>query len=177
VITRADIYSKEAAELLRLVSMYPGMKEKQICGFFSDKKDKIPIILEHLARQKRIKKFDADRWLPFEGEEKIETDLLRAVWVLLDFKNELEFHCNCEYPVQLLFFAHGETFEIITVHAGQEVLLSRLLEGKEQGIGKRILMIDDLAQMKLLRIPGVVGVCMVQDEEGNVQYYRKWEGE
>ena len=39
--TRAEIYGKEAAELLREISMYPGILEGQLCCFHPDKEDAV----------------------------------------------------------------------------------------------------------------------------------------
>ena len=35
--TRADIYGQEATELLRLISLYPGLIQCQLAGFFPGK--------------------------------------------------------------------------------------------------------------------------------------------
>lgn len=36
--TRADIYGQEATELLRLISLYPGLVQCQLAGFFPARK-------------------------------------------------------------------------------------------------------------------------------------------
>ena len=52
--TRADLYSREAAELLRIVSMYPGISLPQLCGFYPGKEDLVQTLLPQLKRQGRI---------------------------------------------------------------------------------------------------------------------------
>ena len=54
MITRREMY-QDASELLKLVSMYPGMTEWQASGFFPGKEEKVPAILEHLSRQKQVR--------------------------------------------------------------------------------------------------------------------------
>lgn len=52
--TRSDLYSREAAELLRLITMYPGILELQLIRFFPGKETKIKNLLSHLKKQGRI---------------------------------------------------------------------------------------------------------------------------
>ena len=49
--TRADLYGGEATELLRIISMYPGLTEKQLCRFYPGREDVTRNLLSHLARQ------------------------------------------------------------------------------------------------------------------------------
>ena len=150
MITRREMY-QDASELLKLVSMYPGMTEWQASGFFPGKEEKVPAILEHLSGQKRVRENAAGGWIPWEGPEGTDPALLKAVWVLLDFRDELEYHSAGEYPVQILFFARGEVYEIITVQEGQEILMNRLFSDrkKEQKEScRRIVLVDDPAQIE-----------------------------
>ena len=52
--TRADIYGQEAADLLREVSMYPGLSEGQLARFHQGREEKVRNLLAHLQRQGRI---------------------------------------------------------------------------------------------------------------------------
>ena len=131
MITRREMY-QDASELLKLVSMYPGMTEWQASGFFPGKEEKVPAMLEHLSRQKRVRENAIGGWIPWDGPEETDPALLKSVWVLLDFRDELEYHSAGEYPVQILFFAGGEVYEIITVQAGQETLMNRLFSDREK---------------------------------------------
>lgn len=49
--TRSDLYSREAAELLRLITMYPGILELQLIRFFPGKETKIKNLLSHLKNR------------------------------------------------------------------------------------------------------------------------------
>nr|WP_298061431.1 DUF5697 family protein [uncultured Blautia sp.] len=49
--TRSDLYSREAAEILRLITMYPGILEVQLIRFFPGKETKIKNLLSHLKKQ------------------------------------------------------------------------------------------------------------------------------
>lgn len=48
--TRADIYGQEAADLLREVSMYPGLSEGQLARFHPGREEKVRNLLAHLQR-------------------------------------------------------------------------------------------------------------------------------
>ena len=83
--TRAEIYGNEAADLLRIVTMYPGLCEHQLLCFHPGKEDTAKALLSHLERQGRI--FQTGNGGYFLAGQAPKTDhvLVRAVWVLLDF--------------------------------------------------------------------------------------------
>jgi len=174
--TRADLYGKEAAELLRIVSMYPGLLEQQLCGFFPGKGEAVLTLLSHLKKQGRIRQ-EASAWYSFPGDSIPETDhdLRKAVWVLLDFIDRVEFHSASDFPTKLVFFADGELYEIISVPVGQETLISHILhkQGVEE-IGRRILLVENPEQISVLNIPCVSGYCTV-GQDGRISYYKKQE--
>ena len=53
---------------------------------------------------------------------KQDAGMMAAVWVLIDFIEEVEFHSVSDYPAKLLFFAGGEVYEVIYVPLNQEAL-------------------------------------------------------
>lgn len=65
--TRADIYRQEAAELLREISMYPGLSEQQLVRFHPGKEDKIRNLLVHLQRQGRTVLTETGSYFPRGG--------------------------------------------------------------------------------------------------------------
>ena len=58
--TRAEIYANEAADLLRTVTMYPGLSEQQLLCFHPGKEVIAKALLSHLERQGRIFQADSD---------------------------------------------------------------------------------------------------------------------
>ena len=48
--TRAEIYGNEATDLLRIVTMYPGLCEHQLLCFHPGKEDTTKALLSHLER-------------------------------------------------------------------------------------------------------------------------------
>ena len=175
--TRADLYGKEAAELLRIISMYPGLLEQQLCGFFPGKGEAVLTLLSHLKRQGRIRQEASDGY-SLQGNFAPETDheLRKAVWVLLDFMDRVEFHSASEFPSKLVFFADGELYEIISVSTGNEVPITHVLQKqKAEDLGRRILLVENPEQISVLNIPCVSGYCTV-DPDGRVNYYKKQGG-
>ena len=81
----------------------------------------------------------------------------------------MEYHTVGEFPAAILCFANGELYEIVPIPQGKEAMICQLLQ---KDTGKRIVVVDDVAQIELLDIPQVAGFCTVA-EDGTVSYYKK----
>lgn len=172
--TRADIYANEATELLRLISMYPGLSLQQLCRFFSGKDEKIKTLLSHLKKQGRITQSDTNGYIP-AGSEANHSDisLLLTAWVLLDFIDRVEYHCSTvEFPVKIIFLANEELFEIIHIPSGQETLTNHIMQTRHNDGSHRIVLVDEPEQIHQLNFPDISGFCTV-NEVGKVSYYKK----
>lgn len=121
--TRAEIYGNEAADLLRTVTMYPGLSEQQLLCFHPGKEDTAKALLSHLEKQGRIFQTESGGYFPAGQPAKLDRTLVRAVWVLLDFIQRAEYHAPADFPVKLVFFADGELYEVACVEDGQEALV------------------------------------------------------
>lgn len=172
--TRDEIYGQEATGLLRDIAMYPGLRSEQLCHFYPGKDDKIQKLLTHLCRQGRIgHSEDGAYFLQGADSRNIDTGLVRAVWVLLDFIDRVEYHSASDFLVKLIFFAEGELYEIVYAASGQEALVSHVLNGKAaENSGRRIVLVDTPEQIELIQISGVSGYCTV-DAAGKISYYKK----
>ena len=106
--TRAELYGHEATELLRLISVYPGLSEQQLFRFYPGKEDKVRNLLTHLKRQTRVLQADTGRYFLFGTIDfTVDNGLIRAVWILLDFIDRVEYHSSSEFPVKITFFLAG----------------------------------------------------------------------
>ncbi|MCM1214926.1 MAG: DUF5697 family protein [Lachnospiraceae bacterium] len=171
--TRAEIYGCEAAELLRIISMYPGLSEKQLCRFYPGKGEAIKSLLSHLCRQGRTLLSDSGNYFPYrETGNETDTGMARAAWVLLDFIDRVEYHSSSDFPVKIVFFSHGELYEIVHAAAGQETLINHALHKNPGNGSRRIALVDSPGQIPLLEFPGITGFCTV-DDAGNISYYKK----
>lgn len=52
--TRAEIYGNEAAALLRIVTMYPGLNMQQLLCFHPGKEELIKTLLSHLQKSRAV---------------------------------------------------------------------------------------------------------------------------
>lgn len=171
--TRAEIYGKEAAELLREISMYPGILEGQLCCFHPDKEDTVRNLLAHLKRQGRVMEAEGGGYFPYgDCPRAPDSSMVRAVWVLLDFMERVEFHSTADFPVKVVFFSGGEMYEIVHVVTGQEALVAHAMGQNREPGSRRIVLVDEPEQIPLLDFPGITGFCTV-DAAGKVSYYRK----
>ena len=171
--TRADIYGHEATELLRIISMYPGLSQKQLCQFYPGRTDIIKNLLSHLERQGRIMLSDSGHYFPNDtATTEIYTLSLHDALPILDFIEKAEYHSSSDFPVKIVFFSSGELYEIIQVAAGQEALVTHALHQSRDSGNRRIVLVDNPGQIPLLEFPGITGFCTV-DAGGNVNYYKK----
>lgn len=173
--TRNELYGQEASELLRTISLYPGLCEGQLCGFFPGRGEKIKNLLSYFCRQGRARK-EGDSYFPHTDPlpEK-DAGLTRAVWVLLDFIDRAEFHSPGDFPVKIAFFAGGELYEVIYAAPGQEALVSHALSREKESGARRIVLVDGTGQIPLLNFPGITGFCTT-DSRGHTSYYKKSNG-
>lgn len=170
---RAAIYQREAAEMLHNISLYPGLTEEQLFRFFPEKEATAKVLLSHMLKEGRIfysknGRYYANR----EAQNGADKDLSRCVWVLLDFINQVEYHTVGEFPAAILCFANGELYEIVPIPQGKETMICQLLRQPQKDTSKRIVVVEDTAQIELLDIPQAAGFCTVA-EDGTVSYYKE----
>lgn len=131
--TRAEIYGNEAADLLRIVTMYPGLCEHQLLCFHPGKEDTAKALLSHLERRAAFFKQTAAGYFLAGKHQKPTMCLIRAVWVLLDFIRRVDYHAPADFPVKLVFFADGELYEIAYIAAGQGGACLPCSAGQQRG--------------------------------------------
>ncbi len=171
--TRKELYSKEATELLRVISEYRTLLAEQVYRLFPGHGSAVKSVLNHLVSQGRIiYDADGDRYsVNEECDAKTDRSMLLAFWVLLDFIDKAEYHFAADFPVKISFFGDGEMYDIIHVPSGQEVLLNHAMSGLPDDSSRRIILIDRQAQIKDISIANTAGFCTV-DENGGVCYYK-----
>ena len=170
---RAAIYQREAAEMLHNISLYPGLTEEQLCRFFPEKEVTAKTLLAHMLKEGRV---FCDRngcyYANQEAQNGADKDLSRCVWVLLTFIDQVEYQTVGEFSALILCFANGELYEIVPIPQGKETMICQLLRRPQKDTGKRIVVVDDVAQIELLDIPRAAGFCTIA-EDGTVSYYKK----
>lgn len=174
--TRADIYGQEAAELLRLISLYPGLTQRQLEGFFPGKESSVVAnLLIHLKRQGRIQSGGNGAWFPYGKAPQSDLGLMQSVWVLLDVIDRVEYHSPGDFPAKIIFFSNGEVYEIVYAAIGQEALISHALKQDARQEGRRIVLVEEPGQIPQLDFPAIAGFCTVSSS-GQVLYYQRANG-
>ena len=173
--TRAQIYEREAAALLRDISMYHVLAEGQLLRLHPGKADKVRNLLTYLVKQGRVWQ-DGNFYCDTpEGPAAMKQTLFDAVWVLSDFIGQVEFHSTGDYPAEIIFFAAGEVYEIVYAALGKEVMLSHILSNSGEQPSRYLVMIEEVEQIAQLQIPNVNGYCIVSPG-GTVEYYKSVTG-
>lgn len=170
---RADLYRREAGELLRNISMYPGLSEAQLCRFFPGKEETIRTLLARMVHTGRaVLSAEGRCFANAEQFDQYDPNIPRAVWVMLDFLPQVEYHAAAEFPATLLCFAGGQMIEIVCISAGKEVLIDQVLQQRGKDDTQVIALVDDVAQISLLSAACITAFCTV-GADGHISYYQK----
>ena len=110
--------------------------------------------------------------VPTEAIDSIDTSLISAVWVLLDFIDQVSFHSAGDYPAKIIFYVDGEIYEILYAGFGNEALVTYLTSLQSHSDYSHIILLDSPEQIKELDIPNTCGYCTVSPT-GRVRYYQK----
>lgn len=170
--TRAELYGREAASLLRDIAMYRALMREQILRLYPGKRDKIENLLTYLLKQNRIWQENGVYFASPECAAHLDRGLIAAVWVLTDFIDRVEYHSIGDYPAKLIFFADGEIYEVVHAEQGKETLLSLVLADHSEQPSNYLVLVDDPEQIEELQLPHVSGYCTVS-EKGEVAYYQR----
>lgn len=168
----AEINEQEATNLLRNLSMYPGMCKEQILGLYPDKRKDMERVLKYLIDQCRAWEIEERYFTSPSGENELDQGMLAAVWVLIDFIEQVEFHSVGEYPAKIIFFANGQVYEIIHAGVGREALVATVMSTHSQVPSNYLILVDRPEQIAELNITNTCGYCTVSPT-GEVQYYKK----
>lgn len=175
---REQIYSKEAAELLRDVTTYHYIRHDQILRLYPGKENKIDNLLAYFVRQGRIF-YDPDRDMYHDGTEAApDYGLLAAIWLLTGFIEKADYHSPSDFPITLIFIADGELYETIYIGSDKETLVEHALSQIKHDAEKRIVIVENTDQIPKLSIPDVTAYCTTDMQTGVVSYftYKKEDG-
>lgn len=170
---RDTLYAKEAAELIRTISLYKSLTSEQVYRLFPGKEESIKNLLTQLIKQKRMVYSPGTDHISAgeEYDERPNSSIITAFWVLLDFIDKTEYHTASDFPVLISFFSQDEFYEIVHVPHGQEIMLNHAMAAKEKDPPRRLIIVDHPDQIPNINICGTIAFCIVS-AEGKVNYYK-----
>ncbi len=170
--TRKDIYGNEAAEMLRIVTLYHNIRKSQLVRLFPDSKpDVIEKLIFHLQNNRRIYHNKSTDILYDNAEYNTDFGTICCLWVLCDFIEKVEFHSSSDFPVNMVFFSSGELYEVSYIPEDRAVVFEQAFKSYEPG-GKRIIVLENTEQISNINIPDVTAYCTVNDESGEIKYFK-----
>ena len=171
--TRVEQYRREAASLLRDVTMYRCLKEKQIYRLYPGKRRQIENLLSYFIKEGRIWRCGEYCCVDQDGMKDMDRSLIDAVWVLIDFIEKVDFHSiEDRYPYLITFFADGSVYTIAYAESGREALVSHVLSTDRDRAENCLVIVDSTEQIPEITAPNITGFCTVSPR-GEVQYYRR----
>lgn len=173
--TREQLYGKEAACLLRDITTYHCIRYGQLQKLYCHKENQtLDNLLSYLRKQGRIF-FDPATGIYYDNPDfQQDKEILKALWVLADFADKIEYHSSDEFPAKVIFFVDGEIYEIICVPLGKENLIEHASSQSLEEAEKRIVIVESLEQISQIHIRNAIAYCTVEDT-GEIQYYMQKE--
>lgn len=170
--TRNQIYNREASELLRDITTYHYIRHDQLLRLYPGKENKVDNLLSYLVRQGRIF-YEPERDMYHDGTEAFpDMNIISALWVLIEFIDKVNYHSSMDFPITLIFIADGELYETICVAADQETLIEHALKQMKCDADKRIVIVENIDQIKKIAIPDVTAYCTVDMRTGTISYFK-----
>lgn len=170
--TRTDLYMHEAGTLLDTLATYHTLQTDQLYQLFPPSKTKtVKMLIHRFIREKRLYVSEDEKLISAAPDVAVNSSLIKAFWVLLDFLRNAEFHTTGAFPVLINFFSDGELYEIIHVPPDQEAMISVALSQAQNDSSKRILIVDELRQKPQIHLDNIAGFCIVK-QNGEVEYYK-----
>ena len=159
--------------ILRDIAMYRNLSEHQILGLYPNKQASvIQNLLAYLVKQRRIfVNVPSGLYTASEEPEEVDRGMMAAIWVLIDFIDQVDYHSTSDFPCKIIFFSCHEVYEIVYVPCGKEDLISNVLSSKADSPPHYIVVVDSPGQIANIRIPNASGYCTVS-AAGKVQYYQ-----
>ena len=139
--------------IVRWLTQYGSLARTQVIRMLHDKPQKTAEkIIANLKRQLMISEISGGYYLGMDPMVKPEQRIIRAVWVLLRFIDQVEpmAHYPASYPSQIFFLKQNVGYEIVVLYDGEQHLV-RLLQPEEDL--KYILVLPHITMARELKLP------------------------
>ena len=152
--------------IIKWLSQYGTLTKTQVIRLLKDKPfSTAEKIIRNLKRDMRITDVGG-YYLALDEMCKPDQRLIIAVWVLLQFINQVEplAHYPAVYPAQIFFLKENVGYEIVVLYDGEQHLM-RLLQPQEDDL-KYIIVVPHISMAQSLYVPKVPCLYATVDFEG-----------
>ena len=170
------------ARTLTVIRRYNVLYPEQLLGFFEGEERVAGKAVSRLLKNRQIYRNPYTGLLAsseFAYSLKDE-GTIQSLWVLIDMmhKREVEGHYLAvkeDFPIRILFFCGQDIYDIIYIGTGDLKLVNGMFAKSRRPGENHIIILEDKALIGQIKVPGVIGFCVVK-EGGEVEYYRKKKG-
>lgn len=157
-------------------TVYYNIRKEQLKRLMYDTKpDVFEKLLFHLQNNRRIYHDKNTDILYADADTTLNMDTIKCLWVLCDFVEKADFHSSSDFPVNLIFFGDEELYEISYIAQGKEAIFEQAFKNFEVS-NKRVIVLEEKEQISKINIPDVTAYCIVNDDTGEVKYFKSQEG-
>lgn len=168
--SRDDLLN-EAKELVEIITVYKVLKKEQLYAVIKNKDDSVKqSIIRYLDRKDRIFIHDGIVSAEENWSKYYDKGLIKAFWILLDFKDKVLFNKPGDFPAKIEFITINGEYDIIVAEKGQENMLNSLFKKVNDKSTKHFVVVQDEEQMYKFTFPNITAFCMVE-EDGSINYY------
>ncbi len=122
-------------------------------------------IIFHLQNNRRIYHDKTTDIIYDNNDGKTDFETIYCLWVICDFIEKIEYHSISDFPVNAVFFAEGELYELSFIPENKETMFEQAFKTQEPD-GKRIIVLEstDTKKPEYLASAGVVQGIDIREE-------------
>ena len=171
----AEEHYADVKKMREFISEYKAVTLEQFDRYLYDKEPRVKkIIRKQLVSKDLMFIVDGMCSVKPDWQHYYDRAMVKALWVMLDFCEEIDHNSPQEYPTKIRFSKKGEVFDVCVAEKGTENEINVYYNNFVTEPRNYLVVVDDKEQMSRLKFNGIVAFCIV-DEEGNVEYYREEE--
>lgn len=156
--------------LVELISEYGVLRIDQIEKYLGIEHDSMYHVIKSLVKKGRIIYEKNNDLIKAHNSILPDEKMIRCFWVILDFKDDLDFHHAGKYPLMIMMYADNNVYEIYYCPLGDERAVTHAVNHFRESISaKTLIVVEEEVQMQKIDVSEAV-FCTVT-KEGEVNYY------
>ena len=157
-------------KIVELIGEYGALRVEQLQRYFSIEDTQMEKIIRKLVKKGRLVSDKENGYIKASEQKAYDEGLAQCFWVVLDLKENIEFHAVGRYPLLIAVYADGEAYEIYSCKKGDEMFLCHAIERLQEKVqGKVLIVLEDTEQIGKLQ--GINCIFCTVSREGEVRYY------